>query len=675
MSCTSNSIDIESIGTRNNPVSIDTTDQDKRQKHISPNDETMKKFMEELIIAVNNNKSTKNIFSFFFPNKKLGKDEIDLIAKDIKRKYRILPSKPDISRIYNKYFSTADVPIIFKKWMIKKEVRSTIGVLVVTIVLSPHKFSCKYDCFYCPQETDLKGVPTQPRSYLSTEPAMLRALNTRSDMDNYDFEVMPQFKNRVDAYKHQGNINASDSSSHKMEIILSGGTWESYPKEYREQVILELYWSANTMDDEVRRLPKTLEEEIIENETAKYRIIGLTLETRPDNITPETIQDYCRWGVTRMQIGVQHFNDAILKKINRKCYNKDTIRAIRLLKQAGFKVVVHLMPDLPGSSPELDKWMFNEAVTNPDLQFDDVKIYPTAVCKSPDPNRIVKSKIADWYNEGLFVPYAEKNLDDLFDVLTSYKEKIQPHKRIQRLVRDIPGKSIESGYHKMSNLRQLLTDRMTKCGKKCYCIYCMEIGDKEIDDITPILVVRKYEASEGIEYHLSVEAHDMNMYATIMYYMFIINSYIIWFFTGKWRYWSGNLSSYTGLFGFLRLRIDPNPGGDFIQEINECALIREVHVYGSSLGVGTDTIGSQHRGFGMLMVKTAEEISLLNGFKKSAVIAGVGTRKYYENKCGYKKGNTYMLKNLTPYDYKVSNRLQILTVILAVIMPVSYVIF
>lgn len=674
MSCASNSIDIESIGTRNNPVSIDTTDQDKRQKHVSPNDETMKKFMEELIVTINNNKSTKNIISFLFPNKKLGKGEIDLIAKEIKKKYRILPSKPDISRIFKKYFENADVPLIFKKWMIKKEVRSTIGVLVVTIVLSPHKFSCKYDCFYCPQETDLNGVPTQPRSYLSTEPAMLRALNTRSDMNNYDFEVMPQFKNRVDAYKHQGNINANDTSSHKMEIILSGGTWESYPKEYREQVILELYWSANTMDDEVRRLPKTLEEEINENETAKYRIIGLTLETRPDNITPENIKDYCRWGVTRMQIGVQHFNDAILKKINRKCYNKDTIRAIRLLKQAGFKVVVHLMPDLPGSSPELDKWMFSEAITNPDLQFDDVKIYPTAVCKSPDPNRIVKSKIADWYNQGFFVPYAEKNLEDLFEVLTSYKEKISPWVRIQRLVRDIPGKSIESGYHKMSNLRQLLTDRMTQCGKKCHCIFCMEIGDKEIDDITPILVVRKYEASEGIEYHLSVEAHDMNLYSSMMYYLFIINSYIFWFFTGKWRYWSGNLSSYTGLFGFLRLRIDPNPGGDFIPEINECALIREVHVYGSSLGVGTDTIGSQHRGFGMLMVKTAEEISRLSGFKKSAVIAGVGTRKYYENKCGYEKGNTYMLKNLTPYDYKVSNRLQILIVILGVIIPMSFVI-
>jgi histone acetyltransferase (RNA polymerase elongator complex component) len=122
---------------------------------------------------------------------------------------------------------------------------------------------------------------------------------------------------------------------------------------------------------------------------------------------------------------VQTFNDIILKNINRKCYTKDTIRAIRLLKQAGFKVVIHLMPDLPGSSPELDKEMFTLALYNPDLQFDDVKIYPTAVCKSPDADRIVYSKIAEWYEQGTYKPYAENNLNDLIDVLTYYKINVR----------------------------------------------------------------------------------------------------------------------------------------------------------------------------------------------------------------------------------------------------------
>ena len=655
MPCTESISDIESIIESNNNISVSSTDQDKKYcNHIIPSDEIMKNFVSEFIDVV----------------KKLpiiNKDTIENIFRKMKRKHRINVSKPDVRITYEKFFKDTPIIPIFKLWMIKKSMRGSSGVLVVTIVLSPHKFSCKYDCSYCPQETDLNGKPTQPRSYLSTEPAMQRALNTRNDKNKYDFDVRNQFQNRIDCYLYNGNISNDVIGSNKMEIILSGGTWESYPKEYREQVILELYYSANTMYDKEIRPIKTLQEEITENETAKYRIIGLTLETRPDNITPSNIQDYCRWGVTRMQIGVQHFDDEILKKINRKCYTKDTIQSIRLLKQAGFKVVVHLMPDLPGSTPTLDKWMFHEAIYNPNLQFDDIKIYPTAVCKSPDSDRIVKSKIADWYEQGLYTPYAESNLDDIIDVLTYYKINISPWVRIQRLVRDIPKKSIESGYNKMSNLRQIILDKMKKNNQKCNCIFCMEIGDKELDNLTPIIVVRKYNASKGIEYHLSIEAHNMNNYQNLMYNITIIYNYFVWFFTGKWNYWSGNLDSYTGLFGFLRLRIDPDPGGDFIPEINNCALIREVHIYGSSLGVGTESIGSQHRGFGKQLMKVAEEISKIQNFKKVAVIAGVGTREYYKNKCGYTLGKTYMLKELTDYNYQILNRLKIVIVLMVII--------
>ena len=635
MSCNQNITDIESL----------TQNLDKRIKnvHIVPDVGIMKNFVLDLITEVNE-------------ITKINKNMIDDISKKLKHKYRVAPSKPDIRTIYEKFYQNISIPIIMTNWMIKKSMRSASGVLVVTITLSPHKFSCKYDCFYCPQETDLNGVPTQPRSYLSSEPAMQRAINTRTDVNNYEFDVKNQFQNRVEAYLHQGNINKNDLNSHKMEIILSGGTWESYPKEYREQVIHELYYSANTMFDSISRDMMTLKEEQTYNETTKFRIIGLTVETRPDNITPENIQNYCRWGVTRIQIGVQHFDDAILRKLNRKCYTKDTKRAIRLLKQAGFKVVVHLMPDLPDSSPELDEWMFNEALTNPDLQFDDLKIYPTAICKSSDPDRIVYSKIGDWYKEGTYKPYAEKCLADLINVLISYKTRIQPWIRIQRLVRDIPGKSIESGYEKKSNLRQIIHDQMKKNGQKCNCIFCMEIGDKELDDLTPIMVVQKYNASEGIEYFLSIEAHNMNNYQKLMYDFYIIYIFIVWLFTGEKKYWSGNLNTYSGLYGFLRLRIDPNPGGDFISEINNCALIREVHVYGTSLGVGTESIGSQHRGFGKLLVNTAERIASSHNLSKSAVIAGIGTREYYKNKCGYYLGETYMLKNLSPYDYRIFDR-------------------
>jgi ELP3 family radical SAM enzyme/protein acetyltransferase len=626
MSCSN---DIESLSSSGTTVTLSS--EEVFNSHIKPNQETLVLFVPEFIDQVNLEKNQT-------------KYSIDKICGKLKRKYHIVPSKGDIREVYQAYFRHKEISPIFRKWMIKKTARADSGVLVATITLSPHKFSCKYDCFYCPQETDLKGVPTQPRSYLSTEPAMLRAIGTRTQKDTYDFDVKSQFQNRIQAYKFMGNIDKHATQSKKMEVILSGGTWESYPIEYREQVILELYWAANTMT--LERPIKTLDEEIKENETAEYRIIGLTIETRPDNITKETICDYNKWNVTRVQIGVQHFDDKILKKINRKCYTVDTIRAIRLLKQAGFKVVIHLMPDLPGSSPEKDLHMLERTLTDPDLQFDDVKIYPTAICKSPDADRIVSSKIADWYSAGLYKPYAESDLNSLINILAYYKTKVQPWVRIQRIVRDIPGKSIESGYKKMSNLRQIIHNKMTKDNMKCLCIYCMEIGDKELENLTPYLVVREYKASEGTEYHISIEAHSMTRIQMALYLINRLLAFLRWILTGKWYEWSGNLETYTGLFGFCRLRIDPQPGGDFIPEIQGCGLIREVHVYGFSLGVGNDSQGSQHRGFGQMLVKTAEQITLMNGLKKTAVIAGVGTREYYKNKCGYNLANTYMVKSL-----------------------------
>jgi ELP3 family radical SAM enzyme/protein acetyltransferase len=627
----------------------DITDVRTYKNHITPEDDDIKIMIDNFL--TNNLNVKPEIF--------------DEIFRLLKKKYRVQPSKGDFRNVFNKFYKNIDVPNNFKKWMIKKNTRSNSGVLVATIVLPPEKFSCKYDCFYCPQETDLNGKPTQPRSYLSNEPAMLRALQ-------FNFDLKGQLGNRIHSYTSTGNIQKDKTSCYKMEIILSGGTWESYPKDVRERVMNELFWAANTYGND--REMKSLEEEIKENETTVYRIIGLTIETRPDNITPESIQDYCRWGVTRVQIGVQHYDDKILKNINRKCYTKDTIRAIRLLKQCGFKVVVHLMPDLPGSNPQLDKWMFDQALTNPDLQFDDVKLYPTAVCKTSDPKLIVKSKIADWYREGKFVPYGEKNLDDLIDVLIYYKTRINPWVRIQRLVRDIPSKGIEAGYHKMSNLRQFIQDKMVKNNQQCYCIRCMEIGDKELDDINPMFVVRKYNASEGIEYHLTIESHQMDILDSIYYYLFQVYAFIYYLITGYEKYFSGNKRSYDGLYGFLRLRIDPNPGGNIIQEINGCALVRELHIYGQSLGVGKDGIGSQHRGFGMKLMSVAENIAAMHNFKKVAVIAGVGVREYYKNKCGYHLGNTFMLKEIQNYNNNIKSRFIFWTSFIVIIISfiISY---
>ena len=533
-------------------------------------------------------------------------------------------------------------------------------------MLRPDVFSCPKNCSYCPTETNLDGHPTQPKSYLSTEPAMLRAIQ-------YNFDVRGQIWDRIKAYINTGNIRVATGSSVatgsmestgscKMEIILSGGTWESYPYAYRNQVMNEIYWAANTFGDSIKRDIRNIEEEILINETSKYRIIGMTIETRPDFITKQSIKDYRKWGVTRVQIGVQHYNDDILDGIKRECHTKDTINALKMLKQTGFKIVCHLMPDLPGSNPELDKWMFEQAIFNPDLQFDDVKVYPTAVCQSTDPTRIVKSDIAEWYANGTYVPYAEKNLNDLIEVLKYYKTNIQPWVRIQRLVRDIPKQSIQAGYEGISNLRQVIQDQMKKEGTKCNCIRCMEIGDEDNLMDSSELVVRSYIASEGQEYHISIESNSKPSILSFDYWSyvwFLISSWILMIFTSKQKYWSGNIKTYNGLVGFCRFRIDSNPGGGFIKELNDCALIREVHVYGHSLGVGSTSgstsastgTSSQHKGYGQLLVKTAEEIAIANGYKKIAVIAGVGTREYYKNKCGYHLEGTYMIKNLEE-DYR-----------------------
>jgi histone acetyltransferase (RNA polymerase elongator complex component) len=324
-----------------------------------------------------------------------------------------------------------------------------------------------------------------------------------------------------------------------------------------------------------------------------------------------------------------------------------------MLKQAAFKVVCHLMPDLPGSSPQKDIWMFDQAIFNQLLQFDDVKIYPTAVCISHDSSKYkVKSDISDWYNNGEYIPYAEKNLRDLIDVLKYYKNNIQPWIRIQRLVRDIPKKSIEAGYDKLSNLRQIIQDEMKKERKKCNCIRCYEIDDNI--PTNPTLVVREYNASYGKEYFISIEDFE---YIGLSYLFYLIKYYILKPF-GYFTFWSGN-NTRKSIIGFCRLRIDPNPGGDYIKELKDCGLIREVHVYGSSLCISSSILNekdtsqnSQHKGYGKLLVNTAEQIILNNGLNKSAVIAGVGTREYYKNKCGYHLEGSYMIKNLKSTSIK-----------------------
>ncbi len=385
----------------------------------------------------------------------------------------------------------------------------------------------------------------------------------------------------------------------KLEIIVLGGTWSEYPEQYQERFITELYYAANIYFNIYKRKMLSLEEEIELNQNeSKIHIIGLTLETRPDTITLEEIKKFRRYNCTRIQLGVQHTDNEVLKKINRGHNIECVYNAIKLLKENCYKVDIHLMPNLPGSSYEKDVKMLNDSLYDERLQVDQYKIYPTAI--------VPWTKIKKWYEEGSYIPY-----DDmlLYKLIKDFKQKVQKWKRLNRIIRDIPSSYISGGYDKKYvNMRQLLQDDMKKNNWKCNCIRCREVGNNKVSNDDIKLEIEEYNSSDGKEYFISYE-------------------------TDKY------------LIGFIRLRINGNKP-NILSVLKDCALIRELHVYSNLNNVGNNINESmQHKGYGKKLVYEAEKLALLNGYKKIAIISGTGVRNYYKN-LGYNLNETYMIKNL-----------------------------
>jgi ELP3 family radical SAM enzyme/protein acetyltransferase len=229
-----------------------------------------------------------------------------------------------------------------------------------------------------------------------------------------------------------------------------------------------LFYAANTIFDDRTKLrsPKSLQEEVLLNENASCHIIGLTIETRPDKITKPELRRFRSYGVTRIQMGVQHTDDEILEKMNRECTQKEVIKAIKLAKDNGFKIDIHLMPDLPGASPEIDRKMFMEIIHNSDYQADQWKIYPTNVLEF--------TKIKEWYDNGSYKPYAETHFTEFLNLLKWVMLEIPPWIRVNRIQRDFPGNYIEGG-NKITNLRQVLDNEIAK-----QCIQCKDIRSMEV---------------------------------------------------------------------------------------------------------------------------------------------------------------------------------------------------
>jgi ELP3 family radical SAM enzyme/protein acetyltransferase len=486
-----------------------------------------------------------------------------------------------------------------------KKVRSYSGVLVITVFTSPYpeddngipqKFSCKWDCHYCPKE------PDQPRSYLLKEPGVLRANQEK-------FDAFGQITNRLSSLETIGH------PLDKLEILILGGTFTSYPKSYIENFIRDLFYAANTYFDQLpRREKKSLLEEQYINEYTKIKIIGITVETRPDTVDYDFIKFIRTLGVTRVQLGVQHTDDYILKKINRKAYLLDTKNAIRILKDFGYKIDIHLMPNLPYSTPELDNKMFNEVLYDPDLQVDQWKIYPCEV--------VPWTKIKEWYESGIYKPYSE---DELREVIINAKVQIHPWIRLNRIIRDIPSEYVLGGFDNPS-MRDHIKHNMKLRGLECNCIRCREVKEGKIEDIK--LTINTYKSSKGTEYFISYTNDSEKI-----------------------------------LYGFLRLRISQDSNiHTFFKELPEkVAWIRELHVYGKIQTTydnkqNNKNDGVQHRGLGTKLLEECYKICKKNSVDNVIVIAGVGTRGYYKKR-GFnllgEDGGYYMIKKLESINYNI----------------------
>lgn len=482
----------------------------------------------------------------------------------------------------------------------KKPVRNASGVNAFAILLPPfpdgQPFSCKHNCYYCPNETVENGAKADmPRSYISEEPAVARGLRN-------DWDAIKQLKNRFDALLIQGHTLG------KLDLILEGGTYTEYPMDFLERFHRDLFYCANTYyeSEHDKRKPLTLEEEIKINITSSIQIIGICIETRPDAITDDWIKFFRRAGVTRIQLGVQHTNDSILKKVNRGHTFEDSCRAVDMLKNNCFKIDIHLMPDLPFTTPEDDIEMFNIVFGSDRIQPDQVKVYPCQVTPY--------TEIKKWYDNGKYVPYFESDMDMFLDVIQHAMTIVPPWVRLPRVVRDIPANFIEGGNTK-TNLRQIIENRMKTDGD-----YSMDIRNREIgrhsayNNCEPYLKIRNYRSGSGLEYFISYESEDEKV-----------------------------------IYGFTRLRIpDSSTHNPVFPTLKNRGLIRELHVYNNIVATGkkgNSNSSSQHKGLGKSLIKYAEWISWNHGMRGTAVITGEGVRSYYHKKLGYCDEDTFVVKD------------------------------
>jgi len=496
--------------------------------------------------------------------------DLDSLKRRIAKKFKITtPSNVNLLKAYHNLVKNKRIKPNrnLEILLIKRRVRSLSGIVNVSILTKP--YDCPGKCIYCPSQ---KGVP---KSYLKKEPAVQRAILT-------DFDPYLQVQTRLES------LRATGHPTDKIELRIIGGTWSYYPKAYQTNFIKRCFEAANNKKSKNLILAQKL------NEKAKHRIIGITIETRPDYINIKEIKRLRKLGVTRVELGVQSIYDEVLR-LNKRGHNVSAlIKGAKLLKDAGFKISFQIMPNLPGSSFKKDIEMFKELFSNPDFQPDLLKIYPLGLVK--------ESPLYSWYKKKKFKPYSKEKLIKL---LIEIKKEIPYYVRIERIIRDIPSEYVIAGGVKTSNLREVVQKEMDQ---KCKCIRCREIKESYDPKEKPYLFRQDYNASDGKEIFLSFE--------------------------NKKR---------TRLYALLRLRLASEI---VIPVLKNSAIIREIHTYGQMVPVSQKIKAAQHKGLGKKLIKQAEKIAKREfGSNKIVVISGIGVRDYFR-KLGYKLKDTYMIKLL-----------------------------
>ncbi len=470
-----------------------------------------------------------------------------------------------------------------------KPVRTLSGVTTVTVLTKP--YPCPGKCIFCP--TDVR----MPKSYLPDEPGAMRGLE-------HDFDPHAQVRSRIKSLEALGH------PTDKIELLILGGTWSSYKRSYQEWFVKRCFDAMNEEEQELNHEghdghqgeeeqigPGALGAAQARNEGAAHRNVGLVIETRPDEITPDELRWLRQLGVTKVQMGAQSLDDRILEMNQRGHDVECTRRATALLRAAGFKIVLHWMPNLHGATPESDRADFAKLWDG--FCPDEIKIYPNQL--------LANAELYEYWKRGEFRPYTT---EELIDLLTEIKPTIPRYCRVNRVIRDIPSTNVVEG-NRRTSLRQDVQAAMRRRGTRCQCVRCREVRGREVEAGELRLDDLVY-AADGAEEH------------------FI--SYV----TPEDR-----------LAGFIRLSL-PNPSAPQtgLKDLDGAALVREVHVYGQSLPVGTGKEGAaQHTGLGTRLLERAADAAKEKGFGRLAVISAVGTRQYYLER-GFERGELYLVREL-----------------------------